>query len=81
MKGWRSGLGIGFEGQAIGESDNIARVYVGRMSRPTERIRRTMEAAVSAAPQARKIIKTREIGNFSLWMYAVNVTGFACWTT
>lgn len=38
-------------------------------------------STVSFAPQAWKIIRTRETEDISVWMYIVTVAGFACWTT
>ena len=37
-------------------------------------------STASFAPQAIKIIRTRETGDISLWMYLLTVTGFAAWT-
>jgi MtN3 and saliva related transmembrane protein len=41
----------------------------------------TLASTVSFAPQAWKIIRTRETEDISLAMYAVTVFGFVCWTT
>jgi len=38
-------------------------------------------STASFAPQAVKIIRTRETKDISLWMYLLTVTGFAAWTS
>jgi MtN3 and saliva related transmembrane protein len=38
-------------------------------------------STASFAPQAIKIIRTRETKDISLWMYLLTVTGFAAWTS
>jgi MtN3 and saliva related transmembrane protein len=40
----------------------------------------SVASTVSFAPQAWKIIKSRQTGDISLAMYAVTVTGFCLWT-
>ncbi len=36
-------------------------------------------STISFAPQAIKIIRTRETKDISVWMYGLTVTGFAAW--
>ncbi len=36
-------------------------------------------STISFAPQAIKIIRTRETKDISVWMYGLTVTGFATW--
>jgi MtN3 and saliva related transmembrane protein len=38
-------------------------------------------STASFAPQAIKIIRTRETKDISLWMYLLTVAGFAAWTS
>ena len=38
-------------------------------------------STASFAPQAVKIIRTRQTKDISLWMYLLTVTGFAAWTS
>jgi MtN3 and saliva related transmembrane protein len=40
----------------------------------------SVASTASLAPQAWKIIKSRQTGDISLAMYAVTVTGFCFWT-
>jgi MtN3 and saliva related transmembrane protein len=39
----------------------------------------TLASTTSFAPQAWKIVKTRDTGAISVRMYAITVTGFALW--
>jgi len=38
-------------------------------------------STASFAPQAVKIIRSRQTKDISLWMYVLTVTGFAAWTS
>ena len=38
-------------------------------------------STASFAPQAIKIIRSRQTKDISLWMYMLTVTGFAAWTS
>src|SRR3569832_2794273 len=84
-------MGRPFRSQVTRDSRRSIRIRRGTLRIPRRYASMSFETLLGAfaalcstasfAPQAVKIIRSRQTKDISLWMYVLTVTGFAAWTS